>query len=70
MEADRVHRRTRDSIHPRDVLPDGRLDTRHFGIRRDESRAKEYVASQVDEAGVLVVSHMAGAAEELDGAWW
>jgi trehalose 6-phosphate synthase len=30
--------------------------------------AKEYVASQVDEAGVLVVSHMAGAAEELSGA--
>jgi trehalose 6-phosphate synthase len=30
--------------------------------------AKEYVASQVDEAGVLVVSHLAGAAEELNGA--
>lgn len=30
--------------------------------------AKEYVASQVDEAGVLVVSHLAGAAEELRGA--
>ena len=30
--------------------------------------AKEYVASQVDEAGVLVVSHLAGAAEELSGA--
>ena len=30
--------------------------------------AKEYVASQVDETGVLVVSHMAGAAEELIGA--
>jgi trehalose-6-phosphate synthase len=30
--------------------------------------AKEYVASQVDEAGVLVVSHLAGAAEELGGA--
>ena len=30
--------------------------------------AKEYVASQIDEAGVLVVSHLAGAAEELSGA--
>ena len=30
--------------------------------------AKEYVASQVGEAGVLVVSHLAGAAEELNGA--
>ena len=30
--------------------------------------AKEYVASQVDEAGALVVSHLAGAAEELSGA--
>ena len=30
--------------------------------------AKEYVASQVDETGVLVVSHLAGAAEELIGA--
>src|SRR5262245_1122946 len=30
--------------------------------------AKEYVASQVDERGVLVVSHLAGAAEELNGA--
>ena len=30
--------------------------------------AKEYVASQVDETGVLVVSHLAGAAEELLGA--
>jgi trehalose 6-phosphate synthase len=30
--------------------------------------AKEYVASQVDETGVLVVSHLAGAAEELNGA--
>src|SRR5206468_732232 len=30
--------------------------------------AKEYVASQVDESGVLVVSHLAGAAEELRGA--
>jgi trehalose 6-phosphate synthase len=30
--------------------------------------AKEYVASQVDETGVLVVSHLAGAAEELMGA--
>jgi trehalose 6-phosphate synthase len=30
--------------------------------------AKEYVASQVDEAGVLVVNHLAGAAEELSGA--
>ena len=30
--------------------------------------AKEYVASQVDEAGVLVMSHLAGAAEELSGA--
>lgn len=30
--------------------------------------AKEYVASQVDETGVLVVSHLAGAAEELKGA--
>jgi len=30
--------------------------------------AKEYVASQVDETGVLVVSHLAGAAEELRGA--
>src|SRR6185503_19961076 len=30
--------------------------------------AKEYVASQVDEKGVLVVSHLAGAAEELSGA--
>jgi trehalose-6-phosphate synthase len=30
--------------------------------------AKEYVASQVDETGVLVVSHLAGAAEELTGA--
>jgi len=30
--------------------------------------AKEYVASQIDEAGVLVVSHLAGAAEELRGA--
>jgi trehalose 6-phosphate synthase/phosphatase len=30
--------------------------------------AKEYVASQVDETGVLVVSHLAGAAEELSGA--
>jgi len=30
--------------------------------------AKEYVASQVDEAGVLIVSHLAGAAEELSGA--
>ena len=30
--------------------------------------AKEYVASQVDEVGVLVVSHLAGAAEELSGA--
>jgi trehalose-6-phosphate synthase len=30
--------------------------------------AKEYVASQVDEAGVLVVSHMTGAADELSGA--
>ena len=29
--------------------------------------AKEYVASQVDEQGVLVVSHLAGAAEELSG---
>lgn len=30
--------------------------------------AKEYVASQVDESGVLIVSHLAGAAEELSGA--
>jgi trehalose 6-phosphate synthase len=30
--------------------------------------AKEYVASQVDETGVLVMSHLAGAAEELMGA--
>lgn len=30
--------------------------------------AKEYVASQVDETGVLVMSHLAGAAEELTGA--
>jgi len=30
--------------------------------------AKEYVASQIDGAGVLVVSHLAGAAEELMGA--
>jgi len=30
--------------------------------------AKEYVASQVDETGVLAVSHLAGAAEELSGA--
>ncbi|MGH7181289.1 MAG: alpha,alpha-trehalose-phosphate synthase (UDP-forming) [Nitrospiraceae bacterium] len=30
--------------------------------------AKEYVASQVDESGVLVVSHLAGAAEELSEA--
>lgn len=30
--------------------------------------AKEYVASQVDEKGVLLVSHMAGAAEELTDA--
>lgn len=30
--------------------------------------AKEYVASQVDEIGVLAVSHLAGAAEELSGA--
>lgn len=30
--------------------------------------AKEYVASQIDETGVLVVSHLAGAAEELAGA--
>jgi trehalose 6-phosphate synthase len=30
--------------------------------------AKEYVASQVDETGVLVVSHLAGAAEELSRA--
>jgi trehalose-6-phosphate synthase len=30
--------------------------------------AKEYVASQVDETGVLAVSHLAGAAEELKGA--
>ena len=30
--------------------------------------AKEYVASQTDETGVLVVSHLAGAAEELSGA--
>jgi len=29
--------------------------------------AKEYVASQVDETGVLIVSHLAGAAEELSG---
>jgi trehalose-6-phosphate synthase len=30
--------------------------------------AKEYVAAQVDESGVLLVSQMAGAAEELPGA--
>ena len=30
--------------------------------------AKEYVASQVDEQGVLLVSHLAGAAEELTDA--
>ena len=30
--------------------------------------AKEYVASQVDEAGVLLVSEMAGAADELTDA--
>ena len=30
--------------------------------------AKEYVASQVEEKGVLLVSHLAGAAEELTGA--
>lgn len=30
--------------------------------------AKEYVASKVDETGVLVVSHLAGVAEELTGA--
>ncbi len=30
--------------------------------------AKEYVASQVEEKGVLLVSHMAGAAEEMSGA--
>jgi len=30
--------------------------------------AKEYVASQVDEKGVIVVSHLAGAAEELSEA--
>ncbi len=30
--------------------------------------AKEYVASQIDGTGVLVVSHLAGAAEELMGA--
>lgn len=30
--------------------------------------AKEYVASQVDENGVLILSELAGAAEELNGA--
>jgi trehalose 6-phosphate synthase len=30
--------------------------------------AKEYVASQVEEKGVLLVSHMAGVAEEMAGA--
>lgn len=30
--------------------------------------AKEYVASQVDETGVLILSHLAGVAEELKGA--
>ncbi|MEW6184859.1 MAG: trehalose-phosphatase, partial [Thermodesulfobacteriota bacterium] len=30
--------------------------------------AKEYVASQVDEKGVLILSELAGAAESLDGA--
>ena len=30
--------------------------------------AKEYVASQVDESGVLLISQMAGAAEELTDA--
>jgi trehalose 6-phosphate synthase/phosphatase len=30
--------------------------------------AKEFVASQVDEKGVLILSELAGAAEELDGA--
>ena len=30
--------------------------------------AKEYVASQVEEKGVLLVSHLAGAAEELTDA--
>ncbi len=30
--------------------------------------SKEYVASQVDETGVLMVSHLAGASEELMGA--
>lgn len=30
--------------------------------------AKEYVASQVDEKGVLILSELAGAAEELEGA--
>ena len=30
--------------------------------------AKEYVASQIEETGVLVVSHLAGAAEELSGS--
>ncbi len=30
--------------------------------------AKEFIASQVDETGVLLISHMAGAAEELSDA--
>ena len=30
--------------------------------------AKEYAAAQVDEKGVLILSELAGAAEELDGA--
>ena len=30
--------------------------------------AKEFVASQVDERGVLLLSRFAGAAEEIDGA--
>lgn len=30
--------------------------------------AKEFVASQIDEKGVLILSELAGAAEELDGA--
>jgi trehalose 6-phosphate synthase len=31
--------------------------------------AKEYVASQVDEKGVLLLSELAGASEQLDGAY-
>ena len=51
------------------ALPRGRRHARHGVARRNENLvAKEYVASRVDNRGVLILSEFAGAADELGTA--